>query len=212
VYWVRRRPSLIHPALTWLGSCVRVFSYTSRYHVWHVLASQPSIARAQRRLTWTQSVAAMMSSSPPSRTQPFARVLLALFTLLISSCKAQVTWTQIGCGGLTFKGTSLDDMWNNAKLQASNANTQIDNIINAKSIKNLTPNSNIADNAVWMFNTDYKAGSSYPSASASYLQNNIKPVYLAVQNQLAGHNGFLICNDNLAQFGPIAGRESFHIR
>jgi hypothetical protein len=144
------------------------------------------------------------------RDLPFARALLALLALLLAPADAVVTWQQIGCGGIAVAGATLDQMWDNAKLMASNANTVIDTAVNAKIIVPLTKTSAAADNAKWMFGIDVTLGAVLPSSSKNYLTNTIKPIYNGIQTQMAGNNGFLVCNDAAAVYGPIGGCEFWH--
>lgn len=56
--------------------------------------------------------------------------ILKYFLLLIAAqkCDAVVTWKKIGCDGWLFKETNIDDIWDNAKLMAKNAQTQIGHV------------------------------------------------------------------------------------
>ncbi|KAE9365572.1 hypothetical protein N431DRAFT_518986 [Stipitochalara longipes BDJ] len=61
---------------------------------------------------------------------PALKMHIKLFKVLLSfiafgQCHAAVTWTTIGCNGFTFDGSTIDQIWDNANLMASNAQSQI---------------------------------------------------------------------------------------
>ena len=56
------------------------------------------------------------------------RALLLFIAFAFRQGHAAVIWRTIGCTGWTFKGVSIDAIWDNANLMATNAQAQI-NII-----------------------------------------------------------------------------------
>ena len=75
--------------------------------------------------------------------------------LAFAQCQAAVTWTTIGCEGITLQGASIDDMWDNAVLMAQNAVSSINMVVNADTIVPLTKTSRGADNAKAMFGAKF---------------------------------------------------------
>jgi hypothetical protein len=154
---------------------------------------------------------ATLLTMPLLGVSPIARALFAALTVYVTSCRAAVTWTKIGCDNpaVTFNGATVDEIWDNANLMAQNANSAIDSILNANAIKALSPSlSTIADNAKWMFGISVSFKAKLPSASKNFLTNTVKPVFTGIQAEMATDDGYLICNDALARQGDVGTCES----
>jgi len=51
--------------------------------------------------------------------------LLSFITFEQCHAVQPVTWRTVGCTGWTFGGSSIDDIWDNAHVMATNAQSQI---------------------------------------------------------------------------------------
>jgi hypothetical protein len=75
-----------------------------------------------------------------------------LLTIAFGQCHAAVTWTTVGCDGWTFKGVPIDDIWDNAMLMTTNAQSRINAIpTNFVGVRK-TNAVEAGANAVFMFN------------------------------------------------------------
>lgn len=99
--------------------------------------------------------------------------LLALLALGLQPACAVVTWEPIECAGVTIGGASLNDIWDNAALLASNAESTISTLTTASTIKALTMPANLANNAKWMFGISVNWGGVLPSSSKTTLTNTV---------------------------------------
>ena len=104
--------------------------------------------------------------------------LLALLALGLRHACAVVTWEQIECAGVTISGQTLDNIWDNAALLASNAESTINTLTSASTIKALTMPANLANNAKWMFGISVNWGGVLPSSSKSTLTNTVTRSFL----------------------------------
>jgi hypothetical protein len=82
-----------------------------------------------------------------------SKALLSFIAL--GQCHAAVTWRTIGCDGWTFKGVSIDDIWDNANVMAANAQTQISAIPTSPLGMTSSNAKNAGANAKFMFGINF---------------------------------------------------------
>ena len=81
---------------------------------------------------------------------------IVLCTLLLATqCRCAVTWTALGCDGLSVNGASVDSMWDNALAMATQAKSLIDTVEGASVIVPKTSTSRAANNAKFMFGASF---------------------------------------------------------
>lgn len=87
-----------------------------------------------------------------STTSLFKALMAAI---AIGHCGAAVTWTAVGCQGVTLGGQSIDTIWDNARDMSQNAASAIRKLVAANAIGPRSDNSRIANNAKALFGIDF---------------------------------------------------------
>ncbi|KAJ4258147.1 hypothetical protein NW762_008288 [Fusarium torreyae] len=118
--------------------------------------------------------------------------------LAFGQCHAAVTWTTIGCGAnAQVDGKDITQMWNNAVDLSSNAQSKLDNLLNAITIHSREgPIARIASHVRNMFAIEYRFDrlGAIPSGSRGDVRT-IRDNYKLVDEQMKANNGYIICSD-----------------
>ncbi|KAI1375972.1 hypothetical protein F4677DRAFT_91869 [Hypoxylon crocopeplum] len=137
------------------------------------------------------------------------RALLSLLTL--GQVHAVVTWRTIGCDNWSFKGASIDDIWDNALLMTTNAQSQR-NAIPTNAAGMLSGNGRRAGaNAKFMFGVKFDKLTGMDAAGTTTM-NTVNDIYTRIQSGLEGtlpgidvDNAFLFCESNGLTYGNFPG-------
>ncbi|RYP75285.1 hypothetical protein DL769_003840 [Monosporascus sp. CRB-8-3] len=134
----------------------------------------------------------------------------SLSFLAFQQSLAAVTWRAIGCDGWTFKGKSMDEIWDNAVLMTTQAQSQIDAIpTRLGRFNNLQRRAGA--NAEFMFGVDFNKITGLGSAGSATM-GTAKTMYSDIQKGLQGTldnldvgNAYLFCGANGLTKSPIPG-------
>ncbi|KAF4470858.1 hypothetical protein FALBO_2230 [Fusarium albosuccineum] len=122
--------------------------------------------------------------------------------LAFGQCRAAVSWTTIGCDNVNVDGASIDAIWDSAVAMASNAQSTIDTLVNAKAIMPKSTTSRVADNAkyMWGLKFGFSKVSGLDSASKDRL-SQVSSVYAQAEALMPKNSGFLICSGESLTWG-----------
>ncbi|OIW34582.1 hypothetical protein CONLIGDRAFT_688480 [Coniochaeta ligniaria NRRL 30616] len=128
-------------------------------------------------------------------TSSLFKTLIA--AVVIGHCGAAVTWTAVGCQGVTLGGQSIDTIWDNARDMSQNAASVIGKLVAANAIIPRSDTSRVANNAESLFGIDFgfTMMNGLPSAAQTTM-NTVRGVFDGIVTQMQADNGYLWCGDN----------------
>ncbi|RYP81601.1 hypothetical protein DL770_005852 [Monosporascus sp. CRB-9-2] len=134
----------------------------------------------------------------------------SLSFLAFQQSLAAVTWRTIGCDGWTFKGKSIDAIWDNAVLMTTQAQSQIDAIPTRMRMGGFNDLQKRAGaNAEFMFGVNFNRFTGLGSAGLATMRT-AKTMYSDIQKGLQGTldnldvgNAYLFCGANGLTKSPI---------
>ncbi|KAF4975546.1 hypothetical protein FZEAL_7692 [Fusarium zealandicum] len=125
--------------------------------------------------------------------------------LAFERCRADVSWTTLGCDSVNINGASVDALWDSAVAMASNAQSTIDTLVNARGIVPRSTNSRAANAAKYMW------GLKFPFSKLAGLDNaakdtlrQVSSVYARAEGLMRQNSGFLFCSGNSLTWGVVA--------
>ncbi|RDW92916.1 uncharacterized protein DSM5745_00238 [Aspergillus mulundensis] len=123
--------------------------------------------------------------------------------LFVCPSLAVLTWTPVGCAGVTANGVTIDSIWDNALLMVQTAQTRIDSIRNFP-IKAKSTRARVANNAHYMFGIDVNWSTGFASSTKKTL-SDVRSIYSRMESKMNEDTNYLLCNDNGFQWGNIGG-------
>lgn len=91
--------------------------------------------------------------------------------LTLRQCHAAVTWRTVGCEGWSFDGVSMDAIWDNAILMATNAQSQINAVPTGRGVPLNDNGRRARANVDFMFGVNINPLTGINSAGTQALQN-----------------------------------------